>query len=406
MAKKRNKAIPTKRPWTKRGRFSSFMARLFCKRNIIIISEHKTAHLPVHPALQFIGLTGAVVFITWASYSTGSYMAAQQVLQEKERKLAFSQQENERIGTEFALLKRDLSKLMKGDKSEGVDDEYAQMVAKQYDENGVALEKGEGDVQSAQNAILTRIEYLENRVKDLQTTHDEIMADIRATTGGKIQELEQIITRTGVGQKTLVQAAEQRARREAARREKYGRAQEAVAGRGGPFVPVSLTGTLKEQDTQLYFNLRRLMVLNEVVGGMPLARPMGEMARLSSGFGRRIDPFNGRLAMHTGLDFVGMNGARVLATADGKVESAGWRSGYGKAIDIDHEFGFSTRYGHLSHIMVKPGQHVKKGQTIGVQGSTGRSTGAHLHYEVRYYDRPLNPRNFVTARRDSADDVR
>jgi murein DD-endopeptidase MepM/ murein hydrolase activator NlpD len=155
---------------------------------------------------------------------------------------------------------------------------------------------------------------------------------------------------------------------------------------------------LRDRDTDLYFNLKRMMVLNEVVSAMPLAKPINN-ARMTSGFGTRIDPFNGRLARHTGVDFAGFYGAPILASADGVVKTAGWQAGYGKAVDVVHGYGFSTKYGHMSSITVKAGQYVKKGQVIGREGSTGRSTGSHLHYEVRYNDTPLNPKNFLTARR-------
>jgi murein DD-endopeptidase MepM/ murein hydrolase activator NlpD len=118
-----------------------------------------------------------------------------------------------------------------------------------------------------------------------------------------------------------------------------------------------------------------------------------------SQFGRRIDPFTGRLAFHSGLDMAGPTGSKIYATADGKVEFTGRQGAYGIMVDIAHGFGLSTRYAHLSQILVEDGQAVKKGQVIAIQGSTGRSTGAHLHYEVRYKDQPLDPRKFLNAGR-------
>lgn len=379
----------------KRSRARAIIARVFCRRNIIIISDHKTQHVPVHPLLQLVVFVGTLSFVTWASYSTGSYMTAQNVLQEKERKLAFTKVENERIGAEFALLRRDLVKVLKeGDKGHLGD--YAKALADQYSEDGAPIVQENAHL-AAQNAILTRIEYLENKVTDLQETHDEMMSDIRITTGGKIKELESIIARTGVRSGPLEREAAAKVKREEQQREKYGRTQDAD-GRGGPFVPARV-GLLKEQETDLYFSLKRMMVLHEVVSVMPLSRPIGA-ARMSSGYGTRIDPFNGRLASHTGQDFAGPRGSRILASADGVVKDTGWQSGYGNAVDISHGYGFTTKYGHLSQILVKDGQHVKKGQAIAIQGSTGRSTGPHLHYEVRYHNKPLNPKSFLNAKRD------
>ena len=115
---------------------------------------------------------------------------------------------------------------------------------------------------------------------------------------------------------------------------------------------------------------------------------------VSSGYGMRKDPVYGTTAFHAGLDFAAPQGTPVYATADGIVRAAGRAGGYGNKIDIDHGFNYLTRYGHLSKIDVVAGQRVKRGDKIGEVGSTGKSTGSHLHYEVRYKDEPQNPVNY------------
>lgn len=115
---------------------------------------------------------------------------------------------------------------------------------------------------------------------------------------------------------------------------------------------------------------------------------------MSSGYGVRRDPIYGSSKFHTGLDFAAKTGTPVFATADGKVTEAGRQSGYGNCIDISHGYNYLTRYAHLSEILVKPGQEVKRGEMIGKVGSTGKSTGSHLHYEVRFKDEPQNPVNY------------
>lgn len=115
---------------------------------------------------------------------------------------------------------------------------------------------------------------------------------------------------------------------------------------------------------------------------------------MSSGYGVRRDPIYGSSKFHTGLDFAAKTGTPVFATADGKVTEAGRQSGYGNCIDISHGYNYLTRYAHLSEILVKPGQEVKRGEMIGKVGSTGKSTGPHLHYEVRFKDEPQNPVNY------------
>lgn len=115
---------------------------------------------------------------------------------------------------------------------------------------------------------------------------------------------------------------------------------------------------------------------------------------MSSGYGVRRDPIYGSSKFHAGLDFAAKTGTPVFATADGRVTEAGRQSGYGNCVDISHGYNYLTRYAHLSEILVKPGQEVKRGEMIGKVGSTGKSTGPHLHYEVRFKDEPQNPVNY------------
>jgi murein DD-endopeptidase MepM/ murein hydrolase activator NlpD len=116
---------------------------------------------------------------------------------------------------------------------------------------------------------------------------------------------------------------------------------------------------------------------------------------ISSGFGARKDPIDGEPAIHEGIDISAPLGSPVMAPAEGLVIWTGWKQGYGNCIEISHGGGLVTRYGHLSKILVKTGQSVKRWQRIGLVGSSGRSTGAHLHYEVRRNDRPVNPKRFL-----------
>ena len=152
----------------------------------------------------------------------------------------------------------------------------------------------------------------------------------------------------------------------------------------------------KLSDTEVYSLYNDY--LNHLVGTIAFT-PMGypRISSFTSFFGYRSDPFDdGRAEFHPGIDFKGKKGDAVKCTASGKVIFAGWSSGYGKCIRIAHINSFETVYGHLSRIKVKVGQQVNVGDEIGLVGSTGHSTGAHLHYEVRKNGRPINPVNFLT----------
>lgn len=169
---------------------------------------------------------------------------------------------------------------------------------------------------------------------------------------------------------------------------------------GGPFVPYRLAPNANAFEHQLHrISLARATAerLTRTMATVPIRKPITGDIDTTSGFGVRIDPFLGRPAMHTGLDFRGNTGDPIHATASGTVVTAGWSGGYGKTVEIDHGNNLSTRYGHLSEIDATVGQTVKIGQIIGRLGSTGRSTGPHLHYETRIGDNAVDPQKFLRA---------
>jgi len=171
-------------------------------------------------------------------------------------------------------------------------------------------------------------------------------------------------------------------------------------GIGGPYVPVKAGAHAGPFEQQLYrINVTRAQAdrLTRTLAQVPYRTPVLGEIELSSGFGVRTDPFLGRPAMHTGLDFRASTGDPVRATANGRVVSAGWAGGYGRMVEIDHGNGLSTRYGHMSRISVKVGDTIHIGQIVGEVGSTGRSTGPHLHYETRIDGEAVDPQRFLRA---------
>jgi murein DD-endopeptidase MepM/ murein hydrolase activator NlpD len=175
---------------------------------------------------------------------------------------------------------------------------------------------------------------------------------------------------------------------------------EAAGGIGGPFVPARVPKEALGFERQLNrINLARAHVhrLTRTLVSVPVRRPVDGDVEPASGFGERTDPFTGSPALHTGLDLHGETGDPVRATADGTVTAAGWSGGYGKVVDIDHGNGIITRYGHLSIIEVNVGQTIRNGHVLGRVGSTGRSTGPHLHYETRVRGKPVDPQKFLRA---------
>ena len=163
---------------------------------------------------------------------------------------------------------------------------------------------------------------------------------------------------------------------------------------GGPLEPVTNgDATFK----QLFNSWKKLDNLQAGAIAVPSDKPI-QTGSFTSGYGVRSDPFRGGAAMHAGIDLSGPVGTPIHATADGVISEAGWNSGgYGNLIKVDHGRGIETRYAHLSKIAVRPGQRIQRGQVIGRMGSTGRSTGSHLHYEVRIDGRAVNPIPFMKS---------
>jgi len=179
-----------------------------------------------------------------------------------------------------------------------------------------------------------------------------------------------------------------------------------VPSYGGPnegdqVASLDFDSVIADLDKQLSSREAQLSVLEEVIMNRQLlseSKPRGRpivKGWTSSYYGKRTDPFSGKLAMHKGMDFAGKEGSEIIAVANGVVTWAGDRYGYGNMIEINHGNGYTTRYGHNAEILVEVGDTITKGQTISLMGSTGRSTGPHVHFEVLKNDRQVNPAKFV-----------
>ncbi|MBO9574558.1 MAG: M23 family metallopeptidase [Sphingobium sp.] len=170
-------------------------------------------------------------------------------------------------------------------------------------------------------------------------------------------------------------------------------------GMGGPYVPVRGLIASDPELRELANLLGRLSAMEATLATIPSGRPTAAPMETSS-YGYRRDPFNGSMAFHAGIDFPGSYGQPIIAASSGRVSFVGQRPGYGNVIEIDHGNGIMTRYAHLSRFGARVGEKVARGQSIARMGSTGRSTGTHLHFEVRVRGAAVNPRRFLEARQD------
>ena len=229
-----------------------------------------------------------------------------------------------------------------------------------------------------------RTSELSKNLENLQNSEKNVIARLTLATVDEIGVLEKFISRTGIQPKQLI----------------TGKKRTSTLGQGGPFLEVRQGNEpgafLKSSIDILGARLDRLSKLKRLVGVIPFSPPL-EHFSISSHFGKRRDPINRRWAMHYGLDLTGFKKANVYATSPGKVVKSGHKGKYGKFIEIDHGGGFKTRYGHLYKTLVKRGQEVNFLQKIGLLGNSGRSTGAHLHYEVTHNGKQKNPWRFIKA---------
>jgi murein DD-endopeptidase MepM/ murein hydrolase activator NlpD len=230
---------------------------------------------------------------------------------------------------------------------------------------------------AANGGVLGTLERLQSSLQRVERSQADALNELEHKFDGKARRIRTVLADLGLNPSKV-----------------------SARGTGGPFVPVKPHANAGPFERQLYrISLARAQFnrLSHALITVPVRKPIDGEVDISSGFGVRIDPFLAKPAMHTGLDFRGDIGDRVRATAAGIVKTAGWSGGYGKMVEIDHGNGFATRYGHLSQINVWPGDKVKPGEIIGRLGSTGRSTGPHLHYETRVDGEPVDPQKFLRA---------
>ncbi|MBB4064664.1 peptidoglycan DD-metalloendopeptidase family protein [Gellertiella hungarica] len=216
----------------------------------------------------------------------------------------------------------------------------------------------------------------------LKSIEQDQLEKVESLTAGATQtadEMETIMQRTGIPIETQATAPA-----------------EAAGAEGGPYVDPMSQDNFDLSLSRLDSALNRLEEVKATAKRLPFTNP-APGRDITSTFGNRTDPFLGKLAMHTGVDFRFETGEEVVSTGAGKVTVAGAVGGYGNMVEIDHGNGITTRYGHLSRILVSVGDAVENGSLIGRAGSTGRSTGPHLHYEVRYQGEPENPMRFINA---------
>lgn len=231
------------------------------------------------------------------------------------------------------------------------------------------------------------VEQIAAEKRQIEARNDIIFAKLEEAVTVSVEPLDKMFRAAGMSPDNLLSSIRR-----------------GYSGQGGPLSPFTLStanSPLSADEVRanaILNGLDRMNMYRIAAYQSPFAMPVKNGGfRLTSGFGYRRDPKGAGTRMHSGTDFAAPVGTPIYATADGVVEKAGWGNGYGRMIKIRHQFGVETLYAHLSKVRVKTGQKVSRGDRIGDMGSSGRSTGSHLHYEVRVGGNPVNPMTFIKA---------
>ncbi|NNG05532.1 MAG: peptidoglycan DD-metalloendopeptidase family protein [Inquilinus sp.] len=251
--------------------------------------------------------------------------------------------------------------------------------------NAVQLATTRDDLRNENGGLLGRLGRMQAEITELRASQEQLFAQLREQANEHISFVEEGLAFTGLDINQLIRSLEP----------------EYTLGAGGPMIPDFPESILEDQTwsdaIDLIDMINRATVLRDVINRLPLATPVKGQFWFSSGFGSRTDPITGRRARHQGLDFASRPREPIYAPGPGTVIFAGRNGAYGNMVEIDHGLGITTRYAHMHTINVERDQEVAMGDEIGLIGNTGRSTGPHLHYEVRLNGRPKNPWNFLQA---------
>lgn len=244
-------------------------------------------------------------------------------------------------------------------------------------------------MEAAAEKSAERVESVMAEKRAIQRQNDEIFTKLEEAVTVSMEPLDNMFRDAGLSPDDLLSAV-----------------RKGYSGTGGPLSPISMSTSGARvtpeavRANSILQGLDRMNMYRIAAFKTPFSMPVNTPVRFTSGFGGRNDPFGRGWRRHEGQDLAGAYGSPILATADGVVTFAGWESGYGRLVKIRHEFGIETRYGHMSQIRVDVGDRVSRGDRIGDMGNSGRSTGTHLHYEIRIGGEAINPMTFIKAARD------
>jgi len=423
-----------------------FARSLIPDREIIYRARGRVTHKKLTPTVQVSGAVASVAVVMWAGFASYYYISFDHMIQQRDREIASLQSAYRSIASMQEQTRKEIVKVTAeleathGQMLEVIDragiplrakavptaankiklaevpkstpnaykrDMYKmrknwhELAVRNADLSGAfvavrseleGIVSAHSAVSSLRDGLIQRVAELETEMANLRTGQEEVLKRVTARTKTNIVEVAQVIEKTGLDPKALL-ARFQKGKSKSARSMRF--------ARGGPFIELASAklpsaDPLVSRVAKLDMNMDKWQDLQRILRMLPLSSPVDSYAA-TSGFGKRRDPIRRIWSMHSGFDMANRIGTPILAAAPGKVVYAGWRGGNGRMIEIDHGLGITTRYLHLSEILVEEGDQIGFRDKIGLMGSSGRSTGSHLHYEVRIKGKAVNPKRFLNA---------
>ncbi len=343
--------------------------------------------ITIRARTQIMALGGAALIIGWLGIATGNLATGQSSADvAKSAELARMQARLAAMTSSTSALKGEVA-----DRAAAIEKRQAFLAALLAPKHDLAqlaaLMPRAGDVTTARDLLPGARDGLLAPFRKLESEQLAFVDQATNAADARLRDTQSLVRRLGLDPDRLLAASAFDAGRGA---------MGIAAGVGGPYQPVSAPVDAEPRFKSLFISWKKLTALESALSVIPSYVPVRSVS-YSSGFGVRFDPFTGMSALHAGVDMTGRQGDPIYAAANGVVGVAGWAGAYGNCIEVAHGRGLATRYGHLSAILVRPGQVVHQGDVIARMGSTGRSTGTHLHFEVRLDGRAVNPRPYLDA---------
>ncbi len=388
----------------------------FPERQIYHRSNGEVRYLSLSTRTQILASLGAVVFLIWITYATASVFLSGHLLSSQSRQSLSNRAHYQRLLAEARAKEASMQSLLETRTNQfnvAADDFERRLDTLKLlldhvngpvllssktknDGSGELMMRASRDDQTPRQSRYAALANVNSNAKNpldrmaaLHAAENQLLRHAEEQAEKRVENLHAVLDMTGIGLDSVLG--------------------ETGKNTGGPFIALdeaddfakalSLDKPFARRVARVAARMAEADQLVDLVHDIPLDQPLKVAHRFTSGFGARVDPITHRAAHHSGQDFGAFRLAPILATAPGKVDYAGWRSGYGRLVEIDHGYGFKTRYGHMAKIMVKRGQTVTTGMQIGAMGSSGRSTGVHLHYEVWFKGKPYDPKLFLKAGR-------